>query len=675
MIGKTKNKLFIKQSGNILFVSLALGLTFGIFQIFLDLNTEKNRIRSGFQNILMLTHDTAAQASFQINENLSNQVTQGLISYPGIIHASLFDDFNRRLSESNRTQEAGSWFTHHIAFKLLEGENTFKTPLYVEVNERKLLVGNLMIQIDPIKVSSQFIERAIISFIFTLIQNFIFAAILIGLFYMTLSRPLLRISHWVNATLEDNKIIDTPPKHNTDDEIGTLISVFKRVWKERENAISQLQEYAYYDLLTGLANRRFLTDALNDILLDNNNKNSVCALIYIDLDRFKAINDSLGHSLGDALLVTVANRLKRLLDDKATVARLGGDEFVVFMPNISKFHIEAENIASKTANQILNALAEPHTIGGHTLVCTASLGIDILSNKQQHMQDVLRNADTALYKVKSEGGNKFYFFNESMYNKVAKRLAIEQGLHKAIEKNQLYIEYQSITDKFGNLVGAEAQLKWQHPEFGNLSSEAFIPVSEQSSSIIPITDWYIKQALSDLHDFFNQSVPSTFKKLSININPMQFSQSLFVEKIAQMLEDSECDAAHIELNLTEQCFYKEEEQSFSKLQALKTFGFSIALNGFGTGYTSLKFLKNDYFDTVIVDESMIKNIDSTIQDQIILESIVNMSERFKMNLIAEGIETQAELAVSIQLGCPCFQGDYFSRPLRKDLFKQMLFSS
>ena len=673
MLEKAEHKLSTKHAIYIISVSVLLSLIFGIFQVLLDFENENKRIQNDFQHILELSHDTAAQASYQLNETLSDQVVQGLLSYPGIIYASLHDDFQSKLAESSLPPLQGNWLTKTIASRLLDGTETLNIALTHRSVGQALPVGKLVIGIDPIQVSRQFIQRAGISFLFSLLKTFLLACILSLVFYYSLSRPLLQISKWVDATLKDAHIVDLPPKHNPKDEIGLLIAAFTRVWKGRDQAISQLKEYAYYDLLTGVANRRLITDKLHEILLNKHHYQKVSVLIYIDLDRFKAINDSLGHAVGDVLLVNVAKRLTHLVDEHATVGRLGGDEFVVFLPYIASTTAEARLLAQNIAESIIESLSQPHEIAGHSLFCTASLGIDLLNNQSNHVHDILRNADTALYKVKSEGGNTFHFYSEDMFEKVSRRLAIEQGLHNAIQDNQLSLAYQPIVNMHGRMIGAEAFLRWHHPELGIIEPAEFIPIAETSNTIMPISHWLMETAFQQIAQWTEKTLPLHFERFSINISPMCFLLASFPRDLRQLLDKHQCNSKHIELDLTEVCFYNNESKSMDTLTLLKNMGLSLALDDFGSGYSSLRYFKNDHFDTVKLDRSMIENIHEDETNQVVLESILSLAKRFHMGVIAEGIETTAELALCKQLGCTKFQGFYFSKPLTKEEFEAALF--
>ncbi|MFT5706343.1 MAG: diguanylate cyclase (GGDEF)-like protein/PAS domain S-box-containing protein [Oceanospirillaceae bacterium] len=430
--------------------------------------------------------------------------------------------------------------------------------------------------------------------------------------------------------------------------------------KETEQKIYQL---AFFDPLTGLPNRRLFLDRLGSAMTLHQTNLYYGAVLYLDLDRFKTINDSLGHGIGDALLCAIAKRLSNILPIKSTCSRFGGDEFVVLLPEMGdKAGISAEAVANISLN-ILEQMSLPFQVNSHTLYCTTSIGIAMFPEKTADAKDVLRRADTALYRVKAQGRNGFQFFDPEMQSTAQHRLEVEKGLHKALENQEFELWFQPQVGPSGEMIGAEALLRWKHPQKGMLMPEDFINIAQESGQIIEIGNWVLARALQQLVMWLQLGLPATFKRLAVNVSPIQFMQSDFVETTCQLMEELGVPGSMLELEITEDTLVDNFKMASSKMNLLKLHGVSFAIDDFGTGYSSLRYLQHLPLDILKIDRSFVTNLRIDSDEAAIIEVIITTADRLGLTIIAEGVETKEEYEALKSLGCLYYQGYLYSKPL------------
>lgn len=431
----------------------------------------------------------------------------------------------------------------------------------------------------------------------------------------------------------------------------------------RKEAEQQIFELAFFDTLTGLANRRLFVDRLSSSLELHYANESSGAVLYMDLDRFKTINDSLGHGIGDKLLCAIALRLSEVLPTEATCARFGGDEFVVLLPEAGTSDITCAEAAAHVSKKIIEHMGSPFHIDGHLLYCTISIGIAIFPIKDHSAQDILRHADTALYRVKALGRNSFQFYDPEMQSTAQERLQIEKGLHQAQANQEFVLWFQPQFCKEGNVIGAEVLLRWNHPEKGLVLPGDFINVAEESGQIAEIGQWVLERSLKQLSLWKEQGLPESFRRLAINISPLQFMQVDFVERLIGYLEQTQLPGNMVELEITENMLLNNFEVASRKMSILKQRGISFAIDDFGTGYSSLRYLRYLPLDILKIDRSFVTGLGPSSEEAAIIEVIIAMADRLGLLVIAEGVETEKERDTLLQLGCHSFQGYLYSKPV------------
>ncbi|MES9966935.1 MAG: EAL domain-containing protein [Sedimenticola sp.] len=442
---------------------------------------------------------------------------------------------------------------------------------------------------------------------------------------------------------------------------------------ERKQAEAKVEYQAYYDPLTSLFNRRLLLNRLQKDLARSQRHGHYGALLFIDLDRFKTINDSLGHAVGDGLLQEVAQRLLNNLRDEDTAARLGGDEFVVLLSEVSNDEESTAIHAQQVAEKMRRALAEPYQIQGNRLHLSASIGIALFPDEGHTAEDLLKHADIAMYRAKDQGRNDIRFFLPSMQQAAYDRLVIEKDLRQAVERGEFVLQCQPQFGRNGELLGGEALIRWQHPDKGLISPVKFIPVSEETGMILQIGDWVLREACSQVKAWVAEGVFRSGQHLSVNVSAYQFRQRDFVQRVKDIFSDSGVDPSFLVFELTEGVVLADVEDTIRKMEALRELGVEIAMDDFGTGYSSLSYLKQLPLNTLKIDRSFVMDIDSDPNDAAIVQTIISMARHMGLDVIAEGVETEQHRIFLQASGCYIYQGFLFSRPEPMEDFRRRLY--
>ncbi len=433
----------------------------------------------------------------------------------------------------------------------------------------------------------------------------------------------------------------------------------------RRNAEAEIEFLAYYDALTALPNRRLFLDRLSLELLAAKRHQAHGALLLVDLDHFKNLNDALGHPVGDLLLTQVAERLRCRLRADDTVARLGGDEFAVLLPRLSDLGERAAFEANLVADNLGGALAEPYDLDGHEHQLSVSVGIAMFPAEGQAStaNDILRHADAALYAAKSAGRNAARFYQPEMQVQADNRLRLGKELRQAVEKGQLVLYYQPQLDGADRVIGAETLLRWVHPERGMVPPGEFIPLAEESGLILAVGEWVLREACRQLAEWGKEGPIADGGRLAVNVSPHQFRRPEFVATVEGILRESGADPKRLELEITEGLLVENVEDAGDKMRQLKDLGVGFAVDDFGTGYSSLAYLKSLPLDMLKVDRSFVRDIASDPNDAAIVDAIIAMAARLSLLVTAEGVETEEQRRFLQTRGCHRFQGFLYSRPL------------
>ena len=444
--------------------------------------------------------------------------------------------------------------------------------------------------------------------------------------------------------------------HRYSGSFGMIVDI-----TERKQAESEIHRLAYYDPLTNLPNRRLLQDRLGQVIAATARSALYGALIFIDIDRFKALNDSRGHDVGDLLLTDVAQRLREVVREKDTVARQGGDEFVVVVEELGKTSHDAAVVATQLGDKLRAVLAAPFNLNGYEYHCETSIGVGLFHG-QNTVEDLFKHADLALYQAKNSGRNILRFFDPAMQDAMEQRNIIEAALHKVVTLKQLRLYYQPQVDAEHRVIGVEALVRWQHPQRGLVPPDDFIPLAEDTGLILPIGRWVMETACAQIKTWENDVLASTLQ-IAVNVSARQFRQPDFVMQVQSALSISGANPARLKLELTESMLLEDIKDTIAKMQEIKKLGVLFSMDDFGTGYSSLSYLAQLPLDQIKIDKSFVRNLPGVKNDETIARSIITMGLGLNLNVIAEGVETENQREFLEALGCLEYQGYLFSRPL------------
>jgi diguanylate cyclase (GGDEF)-like protein/PAS domain S-box-containing protein len=447
-------------------------------------------------------------------------------------------------------------------------------------------------------------------------------------------------------------------------EIVGEVVTFKDI-TERKQLEEKIKYHAYFDSLTDLPNRVLLKDRLEQGLTNAQINGEKLAVLYLDLDRIKFVNDTLGHSMGDILLREVSKRLCVCVPKSATVSRQGGDEFTIYLPNIKN-----EHEVLKVVNRVIASFSKPFNLLDNDMYIKVSIGISLFPENGETSEILIKNADTAMYKSKEISGNNYHFFSEGMDTRTFENIKLENALYKALENEELVVYYQpQINYKTRKMVGVEALLRWQHPQHGMMPPDKFVPIAEETGLIVPIGEWVLKEACRQLKEWHNQG--NEFMSMSVNLSVRQFEQKNLFSMVKNVLKKVGLSPEYLQLELTENLIVKNTELTLKTMKKLKGLGINIAIDDFGTGYSSLGYLKELPIDTLKIDKSFVQ--DMTWDDAAITNTIITLAQNLNLNVIAEGVETKEQAEFLSVRNCHLMQGFFFSRPIpAEEIAKQYL---
>ena len=499
---------------------------------------------------------------------------------------------------------------------------------------------------------------------------------LFGILRKLLIRPIQKLSRAAREIGRGQELVSIDIE--SDDEIGELATTFREMGKNLHDYHEQVRYVAYHDSLTGLPNRRMFKDYLNRATAEAHRNLQGVAVLFMDLDNFKRINDTMGHQSGDMLLKAFSNRLAKHLREtdvishssqvvaSRVVARLAGDEFIILLPGTN-----GPVDAQKIANRILKSLLEPFVISLQELYISASIGIAMYPEDGETASELLKNADVAMYHAKKLGRNNFQYYSRKMNEESAEKLKIENRLRHALENNALELHYQPQVNLVNGLIsGAEALLRWDDPELGKVPPDVFIPIAEEYGLIVDISEWVINEACRQAQHWASIfSMPIT---MSINISAVHFNNQNLEAMIASALKDTGLNPRHLELELTETSILHDLNQAIETLESFKDMGLRLALDDFGTGYSSLSYLMKLPFDRLKIDQSFIRNLKTETKGMAIVSAIISMSHSLGMSVIAEGVEHEEHLQALLQMHCDHIQGYFISRPLTANKFEYFI---
>jgi diguanylate cyclase (GGDEF)-like protein/PAS domain S-box-containing protein len=460
---------------------------------------------------------------------------------------------------------------------------------------------------------------------------------------------------WLNITVV----------RNSEYKITHYVGVFSDISEIKESQ-NKLNELVNHDPLTGLPNRRLINQLFEKSINHARRENHKIAILFIDLDRFKAINDSLGHTIGDKLLLEVSKRIKQAIRHNDVVGRLGGDEFLVIMDNL----LNPEDASIKAKN-ILSVLHTEFLIEGKELYISASIGISLFPDDGEQVDSIIKAADIAMYQVKNNGKNNFCFYSDDLSTEVVERFNLENQLRRALERKQFEVYYQPQMSLIsGEIIGAEALVRWNHPEFGLVSPDKFIPLAEETGIILLIGEWVLTQAAMFAKQWVKEG--SSLQKIAVNVSGIQIIQSNFADTVYGVLVETDCNPSALEIEITESTIMQNTEHVIDTFNRIKTMGVSLAIDDFGTGYSSLSNLKRLPLDKLKIDRSFVCDLPHDQDDAVIAKAIYAMADSLGFTVVAEGIETIEQEKFLKEIGCQEAQGYLYGKPTNADNFAKLI---
>jgi len=629
-------------------------------------------VKSNTERAIALSHSISlSSANALVTRDYSGlqEVIKGLSRYPDLSFAIVLDKQGKIVAHTDSSRLG--LYLNDIP-KKAQPTLTTSTLAFVDVIT-PIMFDNRLIGWVRISVSNDSLAIDIrntqtvglISAIIAILVSLIFA-ILTGRY---LTRRLHAIQQVTDAVQSGQTTARIDLSGN--DEAALLakqINLMLDGLSEREAEIHQL---AFYDSLTGLPNRLSLLKKLDNALINCQKNATSGAVMFLDLDHFKTLNDTLGHDVGDMLLQQVSNRLKHCTIEGSTAARLGGDEFVVMIEGLSCHISEAEQQIIILVEKVFQRLSEPYQLDGHEHNSTSSIGIALFDGQTRSREEVIKQADIAMYQAKKEGRHGYRFFDQNMQDALTAQTELEQDLSRAIERQQLELHYQVQVNEHVQAIGAEVLIRWHHPVHGMVPPCQFIPLAEDTGQIIDIGNWVLLTACQQIQRWKND--PKTAHLiLAINVSAKQFFQADFVAQVEKIIADTQINPNLVKLELTESIFLDKLEEIIASMNALKKIGVRFSLDDFGTGYSSLQYLKQLPLNQLKIDQSFVRDITSDTSDKVIVRTIIAMAKALNLNVIAEGVETEEQREILLRNDCNTFQGYLFSKPVPLIEFEALL---
>ncbi|MCR9254869.1 MAG: EAL domain-containing protein [Alphaproteobacteria bacterium] len=665
----TRRSLSVQQAIRAIGVAFTVGLIIGLFDAYTQVEQQRKTFAQTVQNIVSLSRVGASDAISKLDVKLAEQVSDEIIALePVVLVEILFPNGDVYVARSKSPPEAGS-LANRLGESVFSASASGRVTLFDTWNsggsDGPAAVGELHIELDRVMAGSQLLTMLFIRIAEGVLQAVVIGLILALLFHRFLSRPLRELGQEIDRidlNAPDADPIAVPAGHE-EDEIGTLANRINRMMSKISEGQRALRRLSTRDDLTNLPNRLLIHEMLEQALARADAHNGVVAVLFLDLDRFKQVNDTLGYDSGDQLLRAVGKRIQSCLRGDETLGRLSGDEFLIIVENLDGFEQ-----AASVSRRLERTLASSFRIDGHSLHVTASIGISLFPTDSITPKELLNQADVAMYNAKAQGGG-FQFFSNEMSERAQVRLKIETSLRLALERQEFELFYQpKISLDTGDLKGCEALIRWRHEgEF--ISPDRFIPIAEQTALILPIGEWVLSEACRVIAKWDREgySVP-----MSVNVSARQIVPGSFVQYVRACIDAHGIRPELLELEITETAVIQRLEEFRDIIAELRLMGIGIAIDDFGTGYSSLAYVRDIDATTLKIDRHFIKDLP---EDGTLVSVILNLARELRIDVVAEGVENQEQVDWLKRHGCAMAQGHLFNRAVTEHQFQRQYLSS
>jgi len=669
----------------ILLFSSMITLLLTVVQLYADYQRDRGIIEARVHEISQGYHDSLARSLWNVDAEQIRVQLDGILRVPDIRAATVTELAQPGLKTPLQVT---------VGQPNSGAPMVWKIPLVYTDRSGQRTLGMLTLEGTLDEVYRRLREKAFVILGTQAVKTFIVSAFILFVVHRLVTRHLIALAAHLGR-LDPRRSMERLSlkrgRAGREDELDRVVGAFNGMVEQLERSYDELREVnlalerdiaarrsaeaeaarlAFHDPLTDLPNRRTLQERLQQECTMGARLERHGALLFIDLDHFKQVNDALGHSVGDALLVEAARRLQRAVRRTDLVARLGGDEFAVLLLGLGRDAEAAARGAVDMAAKLGEALRAPYLIGPQPLHLTVSIGVALYPSDAHEAEALIRHADTALHHAKSEGRNSVHFFQPAMHAAVLSQHEIENDLRQALVEQQLSLAYQPLVDAHGRLVGAEALLRWRHPRRGVVAPAEFIPVAESSALILDVGDWVLAAAGRQMAAWQQAGLLPPDFYLSVNVSPRQFHQPDFEQRVQRLVKATGVEPQRLVLEITEGVLVRDSEAAARTMHSMRQSGLRFYIDDFGTGYSSLAYLRRLPVDGLKIDRSFVSDVVNDPNDAAIVETILSIAERFGLQVVAEGVETSEQLEHLRRHRCDCFQGYHFSRPLDPQAFAQ-----
>ena len=666
-----KQRLSVKLLKVVLLAAFFLGIVLSLIQVFIDARQSSQAINFEAQQMLAMIKEPALRAAQRLEPGMGQEILSGLMEHKSVHVAAIKIPDEPELAAVERPLSTSRY--RQVSDYIFDPIRIYRLALDSSDNDGKE-EGELLMAIDTAYYGREFIQRSSIIILSGLVRSLVMALMLYLIYTFVLTKPLNRlIRNLVRINPEHPGQHKLPmPSGHSNNELGLwvrtanqLLNSIERNFQLRQKAEARVMRLSQYDYLTRLPNRRTLQKHLQALISHADNHHTI-AILCLGLDDFKSLNAQFNFNAAEHILVKISDRLRNFVGNNAYIGRLGEDQFAITLSDIKQPYEAAE-----MAQNLLKQLNRPFEVNDEKITISATVGITLYPDDGQDVDNLLQQSEFAMIMAKSRNKNRYQFYIATIDTEIRQRKKLEMDLHQALEHHELSLRFQPQIDlKSSRIIGAEALLRWKHPDRGAISPDMFIPMAESSMDIIPIGDWVLESACEQLHQWHQAGHENL--RMAINLSAVQLQDKSIVERMLYLLRKYQIAPEKLELEVTETSIMEDIEISSLQLQNLKKIGVLLALDDFGTGYSSLSYLKKFPFDKIKIDKAFVDGLPDSKENAVIVEAIIQLGKSFGLEVIAEGVETSDQEQHLKQAGCLEGQGYFYGRPMLENEFLELL---